>query len=338
MKKLRVGLIGCGSIAVARHIPYYLQNRRVDLVAISDLNESALKRYDINTYVDYREMLKKEKLDLIDICTPPSGHVEQSIDCLNAGCNILVEKPFTYNIVDCDKVLAIAKKNKKNVCVIHSSLFFPSMIMAQKNIDKLGEIKSIRLRYDDSLEKHVFCNDWITEMPAGALHEQMPHISYLVRKFITPENAIVNAFKVSNNSLPHDHYCIVLHEEGKVCNIDLHYGKNWAVELILVGTKKTMYVDILNQYVHIAPLNDKAGVGQILWHWIDQLFTRFISLPRNFCLYFKPFGHKYIINSYVDHLLDGTPTPITMAEVRENVRITELVTTNINGVSEADLT
>ncbi len=325
MKKLRVGLIGCGEIAVARHIPYYIQNRKVELVAVCDINESELKRYDVNTYIDYHEMLRKEELDLVDICTPPSGHVEQSIDCLNAGCNILVEKPFTYNLTDCDKVLEIARKNNKEVCVIHSSLFFPSMMKAQRIIDELGEIKSIRVRYDDSLEKHVFCNDWITKMPAGALHEQMPHVSYLIRKFITPKNVKVHATKVGNNSLPYDHYCIILEEPGKICNIDIHYGKNWKVELVFVGTKKQMYVDLLNQYVSVTSLHDGMGIANILWNCFYQILQRNISLFENFYSYFKPFGHRYIINSYVDHLLEGGPTPITMDEVRENVRITELV-------------
>lgn len=329
MQKLRVGVIGYGGIAKARHIPYYLSNKNVELVAICDINKSALNGLNINTYMDYHEMLENEELDLIDICTPPSGHVEQSIDCLTAGCNIIVEKPFTYTVADCDKVLDIARKNNKEVCVIHSSLFFPSMIRAQKMIDKLGEIKSIRIRYDDSLEKHVFCNNWITKMPAGALHEQMPHISYLVRKFIKPDRAIVNAFKVGDTSLPYDHYCIILHEDGKVCNIDLHYGKNWKVELVLVGTKKQMYIDLLNQHVEVTSLHDSIGVANIFWNCLYQILNQTRSLFENMLSYSKPYGHAYIINSYVEHLLNGTPPPITMDEVRETVRITELVTTNV---------
>ncbi len=324
-KKLRVGIIGCGEISKARHIPYYLQNKNVELVAVCDINPEVLEKFNMNTYIDYREMLSKENLDMIDIATPPFGHVEQSIDCLEAGCDILVEKPFTFSLEECDKVLAVARKHNKNVCVVHSSLFFPSMQKALRLVDKLGNIKVIRIQYDATLDKHVLCNDWIVKMPAGAFHEQMPHVSYLIRNFIKPESADVYTSKIGSSSLLLDHYSIILREEGKTCNVDIYYGKNWKVEIVLIGDKKQMYIDLLNQYVRITSLRDREGPISILWNCFYQILTRILTLGENFISFFKPFGHRYIINTYVDFLLNGTPTPITMDEVRETVRITEMV-------------
>jgi len=329
MKKLRVGVIGCGEISSSRHIPYYLQNKNVELVALCDLNPKLLEKFDVNTYTDYRDMLRNEYLDLVDIATPPFGHVEQSIDCLEAGCNIIVEKPFTFSLEDCDKVLDVARKHNKSVCVVHSSLFFPSMMRALRNVDKLGKLEAIRVQYDASIDLHVLCNDWIVKMPAGAFHEQMPHVSYLIRNFMKPNSVNISVSKVGENALPHDHYSIILQDESRTCNVDIHYGKNWKLELVLVGSKKQMYVDLLNQHVSITVLHDGVGISSILLNYFNQIIARSISMLDSCLSYFKPFGHKYIIYEYVNHLLNETPSPITMDEVRETVRITELVTKNL---------
>ena len=61
MQKLRVGIIGYGEIAKARHIPYYLSNKNVELVAVCDINPSILNGLNVNTYTDYHEMAKNER-------------------------------------------------------------------------------------------------------------------------------------------------------------------------------------------------------------------------------------------------------------------------------------
>ena len=98
MAKLKVGVIGCGSIAQHRHIPEYLWNNQVELVALCDINEERAteiaEKYQVQAFTDYKELLKMEELDAVSVCTPNYLHAPISIDALNAGKHVLCEKPM----------------------------------------------------------------------------------------------------------------------------------------------------------------------------------------------------------------------------------------------------
>ncbi len=320
---MRIGLIGVGQIARDRHIPYYKKDK---LVALCDLNLEAMKGYSQNKYKDYREMLKKEDLDMVDICTPPFGHVEQSIDCLESGCHILVEKPFTFTLEDCDKVLKVAREVEKEVCVMHSSLFFPVMMEAKKHFHKLGDLESIRVLYNVSEQQHVFCNEWIAKMPAGALDEQMPHVAYILNEFIHPRRAQVFMSKVGEGVLPYDYYSIVLDGKDAVANVDIHYGRDWSFKIYLVGSEGKMFIDLLNQYCRISDLRENVSKRSILTDSLEEIEWRLVNLIFKGINFYKPYGHKYVIEQFLKHLNGNSPNPVTPADIREVVRITEMVT------------
>ena len=98
---LRVAIIGAGGISQA-HISGYLEfPNRCKIVALVDIYpekcEEKKLRYelkDAEIYDDYKKILDREDIDLIDICTPPYVHSEIAINSLSAGRNVLVEKPM----------------------------------------------------------------------------------------------------------------------------------------------------------------------------------------------------------------------------------------------------
>ncbi len=89
MSKLRIGVIGCGSIAKYRHLPEYAANKAVEIVAVCDIVEERVneiaKVYQAKAYTDYKELLKSEQLDAISVCLPNYLHAPVSIDALNNG-------------------------------------------------------------------------------------------------------------------------------------------------------------------------------------------------------------------------------------------------------------
>ena len=84
MAKMRAGVIGCGSIS-KNHVKGYINSGRFDVVALSDLNESAMADMDssneimTNHYTDAREMMERENLDVVSICTWHAGHAPWTI-------------------------------------------------------------------------------------------------------------------------------------------------------------------------------------------------------------------------------------------------------------------
>lgn len=117
MKKLKIGVIGVGSIAQARHIPAIVrQTEKAELTALSDVNEANLKavanRWNVPNYaVDYHDIL--HMVDAVIVCTPNKFHATMTIDALEAGCHVLCEKPMAMNTDECRQMIATAERNKK---------------------------------------------------------------------------------------------------------------------------------------------------------------------------------------------------------------------------------
>jgi predicted dehydrogenase len=100
MKKISVGIVGCGFIAEL-HMRAYRRVFGVDVdvkavVARGDHVTDFAKRFGVpQTFRDYRELLTDKTIDVIDICTPPALHAEMILACMRAGKHVICEKPFT---------------------------------------------------------------------------------------------------------------------------------------------------------------------------------------------------------------------------------------------------
>ncbi len=117
MAKIKVGIIGVGNIAEC-HINGYLHNPDVELYAFCDINEERLKakgeKYGITRlFTDKDEMLKLAEIDAVSVCTWNAAHAECTIAALNAGKNVICEKPMAMNAQEAEQMKAAAEKNNK---------------------------------------------------------------------------------------------------------------------------------------------------------------------------------------------------------------------------------
>ncbi|MBO5857813.1 MAG: Gfo/Idh/MocA family oxidoreductase, partial [Clostridia bacterium] len=104
MSKLKAAVIGTGGIS-NEHIQAYLKNENVELYAFCDINEKQLnlmaEKYGVpkeRCFLDKDEMLKAlPEIDIVSVCTWNSAHAECTIAALNAGKNVLCEKPMAMN-------------------------------------------------------------------------------------------------------------------------------------------------------------------------------------------------------------------------------------------------
>jgi len=130
---MKYALIGCGRIS-PNHI-MAARNNALDMVAICDVDVSCMddkvRKFDIpNTvkrYTDYTEMLVKEKPELVAICTESGLHARIAIDCICAGCHVIIEKPIALSVKDADAIIAAAEKMGVKVCVNHQNRFNKSI-------------------------------------------------------------------------------------------------------------------------------------------------------------------------------------------------------------------
>src|SRR6185295_11706729 len=108
---------GCGAIGQRRHIPECAAHADCALVAVCDINkprvEEVAKLHKAKAFTDYREMLKSAEIDAVVVGTPNKFHAPQTIDSLNAGKHVLVEKPMAGTRDDARAMMDAAAKNKK---------------------------------------------------------------------------------------------------------------------------------------------------------------------------------------------------------------------------------
>ena len=98
MKPLRVALIGAGQIARVSHIPNYQSMEGVEVVAVCDASKEAAQKtaqqFSIpHYYRDHKEMLARQKPDLVSVCVPNKFHCDLTCDALEQGCHVMCEKP-----------------------------------------------------------------------------------------------------------------------------------------------------------------------------------------------------------------------------------------------------
>ena len=160
---LRAGVIGCGRIGsefdedpkrdyVASHSTAYVKNMNTKLVAVCDIDkkkaDKCAERCIVdNVYTDYKEMLKKEKLDIISVCTPVNTHPEIVEFAAKYVKGIYCEKPIALTLKQARKMIDVCKKNNVILQINHQRRFDKLYDTVRDCID-IGEIKTVTFYYN----------------------------------------------------------------------------------------------------------------------------------------------------------------------------------------------
>lgn len=151
---LRIGIVGTGGIAQAHVEGYRAFPHECEIVALADAlpGRAAEKTVafgvpDAAAYDDPAEMLVRERLDLVSICTPPSTHASLAIAALDAGVNVLVEKPMAPSLEECDAMLAAQERSGRLLSVVAQNRFRDDLATLKEVVDSglLGSISHVRV-------------------------------------------------------------------------------------------------------------------------------------------------------------------------------------------------
>lgn len=148
---IRVAVIGVGSMG-RNHVRVYSEMENVDLIAVADVDREAAdrvaRRYRIRAYTDHQEMLRIEEPEAVSIVVPSRLHRDVALDCINAGCHILVEKPIASSSEEAWEIINAAERQHRTLAVGHVERFNPAVIEVKRRIDRgeLGRIFQIHAR------------------------------------------------------------------------------------------------------------------------------------------------------------------------------------------------
>ncbi len=207
MADIRVGLIGIGGMGGC-HYENYKQVKGAKLVAVADVRvdmaKEKTKGTDVKVYADYKEMLAKEELDMVDICTPSFLHADMAIQCLEAGYHVLCEKPMTLNAQDAKRVLAVANKSDKNFMAAHVVRFMTPYVYLRSVIEsgELGKLLRLDMKRISAIPTWSWEN-WMRdeERSGGVVTDLSIHdIDYVQSIFGMPDTISCVHYGLKNNN------------------------------------------------------------------------------------------------------------------------------------------
>ena len=197
---MRTAIIGLGVIGeVHREI---LKKNGYNLCAVCDIDREKLNGLEEKAYTDYKEMIVKEKPDVVHICTPHYLHAEMIIYALEKGINVLCEKPLCINEEEIEKILTAEKNSTAKLGVCHQNRYNQENVFVKEYLkDKkvIGGAGSVVWNRGESYYKSAdWRGKWSTE-GGGVLINQALHTLDLIQWLVGYPNK-VNA-KLANQTL-----------------------------------------------------------------------------------------------------------------------------------------
>lgn len=151
---LSIGIIGTGNISRA-HLAAYLEfPDEVRIVGLADIDpakaEAARDAHGLDgarVYDDAGALLAAEDLDLVSIATPPGTHCELTVQALEAGVHVIVEKPMAPSLEECDRMLEAQRRSGRLLSVVAQNRFRDDLAQLKAVLEtgKIGRIAHARI-------------------------------------------------------------------------------------------------------------------------------------------------------------------------------------------------
>jgi predicted dehydrogenase len=212
---LRVAIVGCGRIADA----HASQIRRIagcEIVGVADREELMARQLHERFgtggwFIDLGELLDGARPDVVHVTTPPESHFAIARACLERGCHVYVEKPFTLDIREAELLVGLAEERGLALTVGHDAQFshaarrMRALVRAGYLGDRVVHMESY-YGYDlgDAMYARAFLGDrdhWVRRLPGGLAHNVISHGIARIAEFLEGEHPRVVAHGFASPSL-----------------------------------------------------------------------------------------------------------------------------------------
>jgi predicted dehydrogenase len=341
MSQVKIAVVGTGLIATHKHLPSLKKlGAKASIVGVCDVNLDAARKvageFGISgAYSSLDELLKATSPDIVDICTPPRTHAALALQALRGGAHVMIEKPMAISVEECDEIIRAARQAKRQVCVAHSDLFYESFMQARERVERgdIGEFRGMRILLSTPTDYMTSKKDhWAHRLPGGVFGESGPHPTYLALAFINP----IKEARVLGSHLLKEYpwssfedYRIDLVGDHGVCSVALLYtSKHWAAEVEIWGSDGCLRADLESQAVveyRRSELN-ASSVGRSAVSEAAQILASSAATGVRYALGKTRNTHDILLERFIDSIREGTPSPVSMEEGREAVRVMTLIT------------
>ncbi|UAT30490.1 Gfo/Idh/MocA family oxidoreductase [Bacillus badius] len=145
---MNFAIVGCGFIA-KKHARAIEDIQGAQLVAVCDKEPKAMEYYTevygAAPFVELSEMLEREEIDIVCICTPSGLHAPLAEEAAKAGKHIILEKPMAMNLKETDQIIYACKEHNVKLAVVHPNRFRPAVQELRRILDQglLGKISHV---------------------------------------------------------------------------------------------------------------------------------------------------------------------------------------------------
>lgn len=350
---LKIAIIGCGKQADAHAMPIRAM-KQCEIVGVCDKEELMAKqlaeRFGVKEYFsDARRLLEATRPDVVHITTPPQGHIELGKLCLDAGCHVFFEKPFTLNAEEAEKIIAIAVEKKRKITVGHNNQFNHATRRMRALIQDgiLGgppiHMESV-WSYDlgDAIFAKALLSDrthWVRKLPGRLLHNIISHGLGKIAEFLTDDNPLVIAHGYSSPLLRRiqetdiiDELRVIIYDHDNTSAYFTFSSQVFPRQQFfrISGPKNTLIVDDMHQtLIKVCPTNYKSYLNHFIpprlyakqykansAHNIKSFFKR--------DFYFEE-GRRVLIESFYRSVQEDTPLPLAYREILTTARIMDSI-------------
>lgn len=223
MQLVKVGLCAFGMSGKVFHAPFLKEHPGYFLSAIVERtkNESQDKYPNASVYTSVEEMLEKADVDVIVVNTPVQTHYEYVKKALEAGKNVIVEKPFTVDVSEAQELVKIAESKNLFLSVYQNRRFDRDFIQVQIVLQQgsLGNIKEVEIRFDrfrtqPSGKDH---KENPEQKGSGTLHDLGSHlIDQATQLFGAPEKVFGDIFSMKGSEYANDYFELLLYYKDQL--------------------------------------------------------------------------------------------------------------------------
>lgn len=179
--KVKVGIAGLGRSGWSIHARVLEKlSDRYEIVAVSDLMEErrkeAIERFRCRAYSEFDSLIKDEEAELVVVATPSYLHAQHTIKALEAGKNVVCEKPMAANLSEADEMIDAAKRTGRLLAIFQNRRFAPDFLKIRELIEsgKLGRIVLVKIF------RHSFGRRWdwqtLKKFGGGELRNNASHL------------------------------------------------------------------------------------------------------------------------------------------------------------------
>ncbi len=182
---LETAIVGLGNVA-AWHRRALAQTRGAKLTAVADIDGSVARdragEWGVSPYTDLGDLLSSEPLDWVHVCTPVATHADLTLQCLDAGAHVLVEKPMTATREEYESLVERADETGLRATVVHNQVYYPPFVRARRLVEsgRFGRLHGVSVRWLENQDpREPGRGEWVLDLPGGEFGEGIVHPIYV---------------------------------------------------------------------------------------------------------------------------------------------------------------